>query len=376
MKKILFVSHDASLAGAPLVLLYLMEWLRENHSKEYEIGILHLNGGEIEKSFNKAANYVYNIKPQNNTSLVLRVINKLSQGKFVKYYAQKCINTIAHYNYDIIYANSIVSLSTAIQIKQKTKSNVKLVSHVHEMHSNLKYYVRQPKEIVKYIDKIIAVSEVVKKDLMIQWDLDVNKISTVYEFTKINLNKSLKSKSKKFIVGGSGKTGWRKGHQLFIQVANYINKHHPNIDIEFQWVGKIGLHGQIIVDEDLRKLNLIDKVSFVGQQQNPHQYFNNFNLFLMTSREDPFPLVCIEVGMLGKPIICFDQATGTQEMLVNGGGKIVPYLDIERMAEEVLNYYFNNSEMQKDSYIVKQVFSDFTPEKQCPEIFSILRSLI
>lgn len=59
----------------------------------------------------------------------------------------------------------------------------------------------------------------------------------------------------------------------------------------------------------------------------------------MTSREDPFPLVSIEVGLLGKPIISFEKAVGTNEILQDAGGFIVPYLSIEDMAQKALLYY-------------------------------------
>lgn len=93
----------------------------------------------------------------------------------------------------------------------------------------------------------------------------------------------------------------------------------------------------------------------------------------MTSKEDSFPLVYIEVGMLGKTIICFDKATGNQEVLENGGGTVVPYLSIERMAEAVVQYYNDEKLLKKDSIIAKEVFKGFTPKQKCPEIFSILK---
>ncbi|MBZ9787851.1 glycosyltransferase [Psychroflexus sp. CAK57W] len=126
---------------------------------------------------------------------------------------------------------------------------------------------------------------------------------------------------------------------------------------------------QFIISEDLKKLRLTDTVKFVGQQSNPFNYYNQFDIFLMTSKEDPFPLVCIEVGMLGKPIICFDKATGTQEVLENGDGKVVPYLSIERMAEAVVEYNTDEELLKNDSIIAKEVFKDFTLEQKCPEIF-------
>jgi glycosyltransferase involved in cell wall biosynthesis len=96
----------------------------------------------------------------------------------------------------------------------------------------------------------------------------------------------------------------------------------------------------------------------------------------MPSREDPFPLVCIEMGLLGIPIVCFEKATGTAEVLSNGGGKIIPYLDIESMAETIVFYYSNQEALDFDSQKAKEIFNNFTPEIICPQIYQLIENVI
>jgi glycosyltransferase involved in cell wall biosynthesis len=351
-----------------------MEWLNEHHKEQYDVGILHLKGGELEERFNSVATHIHKVENKYSRSLIFRAANKLSRGKLAQG-EMKTINKISKLNYNIIYANTVVALPLAVQIKKQSQNKVKLIAHVHEMQASLKYYIPNHKPILKYIDKIIVGSLAVKKSILQTWGLNQNKIILVYEYSKINSNKLIQPKeNNEFIVGAAGNISWRKGHHIFIQVARYIKENYPNLKIKFIWVGKVNKNELLIIKEELIKLGL-ENVKFIGQQSNFHDYFNKFDLFLMTSREDPFPLVCIDVGLLGKPIICFDKATGTQEMLVNGGGKIVPYLNIERMAEEVINYYDDRKELQKDSKIVKTAFSDLNPDKQCPKIYDIINQL-
>lgn len=61
----------------------------------------------------------------------------------------------------------------------------------------------------------------------------------------------------------------------------------------------------------------------------------------MISREDPYPLVNLEVAALAKPIICFRNSGGSQEFVENDAGFIVSYLDVEKMADKII-YLFNN----------------------------------
>ena len=182
------------------------------------------------------------------------------------------------------------------------------------------------------------------------------------------------SNKKQFIIGASGTTRWRKGDDLFLQVARYLTTKYPAINCRFIWVGKILPERAAMIQGDIEKLGLTDKVTFVGEQANPHTFYQDFDVFLITSREDPFPLVCIEVGMLGKPIICFQGATGTEEVLKNGGGFIVPYLDTEAMAEKVKYYYNHPEKNEVDGALNKEQFSVFTPEIICPKILKVIEN--
>ena len=79
--------------------------------------------------------------------------------------------------------------------------------------------------------------------------------------------------------------------------------------------------------------------------------------------------------MLNKPIICFATATGTEEILQNGGGQIVPYMNIQEMCNKILFYYNNPSQMIVDGEKAHELFSIFTPEHMCPKIYSTILTL-
>lgn len=50
--KILFINHSCSRTGAPLVLLYFIQWLKEKHP-EVQFDILSLGAGPLERDFDK-----------------------------------------------------------------------------------------------------------------------------------------------------------------------------------------------------------------------------------------------------------------------------------------------------------------------------------
>ena len=56
-KRILFISHEATRTGAPFVLLYLMQWLKQNTN--YEADVLLLKGGPLAADFKDASGNCY-----------------------------------------------------------------------------------------------------------------------------------------------------------------------------------------------------------------------------------------------------------------------------------------------------------------------------
>ncbi len=370
MKKILFISHQNSLSGAPLVLLYFMQWLKHNHSN-YQIDLLVLNEGKLSADFKSIVKNYYSI---NNLKSKFIFQNQLPL--FMKVRVDNLLNKILlkkikKENYDIIYGNTIGVLSIASKLKENSSSE--LVLHVHELSTVIKQILPDFKKLKNNVDKFIAVSDLVKNELCEKWDVETYKIKRVYEFSKVAKGVQIKkNNSEEFVVCGCGYVDWRKGTDLFLQVARLIHSKKYDRKIKFIWIGKLSLTDRLVIEADIKKMGLINFVDFIGEVSNPHDYLENCDVFLLTSREDPFPLVCIEVAMLNKPIICFDKATGIAEIIKNGGGFVVPYLEVEKMADQLELYLNNQDTINSDGKINEQNFANFTPEAACPKIFNYL----
>lgn len=373
MKKLLFITHEASRTGAPFVILFFLQWLKKYHS-EFEISVLALKDGDLKEELVKTSHQYYSLaeyKQNGGNQLISRGLRKFGIIKPLKN-KSALLTELASENFDIVYSNTIVSLPLGDKIS-KSNSNTKHIVHVHELNAIIRLISPNFKLLKAEVTHFIAASNLVKSNLVNNWSIPNSKVTRVYECAKINSNATKASIVKKvFRVGGSGTVHWRKGSDLFVQVARYIKTNYPDEEIEFTWVGGISTLEKVILEEDLRKLGLENNVTFVGQQKNPQKYFEEFDVFLMTSREDPFPLVCIELGMLGKPIICFEGATGSEEVIAKGGGIIVPYMSVEAMGDEVMKYKNNPDVLIKHGTINKTEFSKFTPEIICPKLFDVI----
>ncbi len=381
LKKILFISHESSRTGAPFVLLYFLQWLKQHHS-DIQLTVLTLIEGGLTNEFKMVADEYYDLSNITNSkrNLVLRIKTKLYKKLGIKHTwpdAKKVfVKNLSQQDFDLVYSNTVVSIPIAYQIKLHNK-NSKLLVHVHELESEIKRTIGGLEKFSNNIDIVIAASKMVRDNLLFNHAIPANKIEVVYEFTK-KLDPEIKIKNEGgiFKVGGSGKFGYRKGTDLFIQTARYLNDHYPQLKIEFTWVGLVPGNEKANLELDLIKLDLNNRINFVGEVENPEFYFKKFDVFLMTSREDPFPLVCIEAGMLGIPIICFDKATGISEIIEDKGGFIVPYLNIEALAEKVISYIINPKILTEHGLFNQNKFSKFTAEKKGKEIYRLLEKIV
>jgi glycosyltransferase involved in cell wall biosynthesis len=134
------------------------------------------------------------------------------------------------------------------------------------------------------------------------------------------------------VVGGCGLIGWRKGTDLFIHVARRVLEMTAK-RVLFVWIGGPLAYGEYPrLDYEAETMGIKQHLVFPGQVEATVPYFAQFDIFVLPSREDPFPLVMLDAASLGKPVVCFDEAGGTPEFVEDDAGAVVPYLDIEAMA--------------------------------------------
>ena len=120
MKRILFITHESSRTGAPMVLLHFIKWLKQNQPA-IVLDILSLKDGSMDEEFKMSMKNYYNyelIKKTKKKSRFNNLINKIKfnqKEKTIKYYIPDLFNN----DYDLIYANTIVSIPVAIDIKAK-----------------------------------------------------------------------------------------------------------------------------------------------------------------------------------------------------------------------------------------------------------------
>lgn len=336
---IVFVSHEATRTGAPVFLLNLIRLLQSK--LDISVYIVLREGGELLGQFQELG----------ETFL-------LGGGPIPR----SLVNKLKHQNIKLVYSNTITNGRVQDSL---SALGVPIYCHVHELeHSIEHFFGGQNLRLVKSnTDIFLAGSGAVRSSLISKFDIPPEKIRLAYPFVNVEsniktvsaTNLPLKLPEGAFVVGGCGTINWRKGPDLFIQLARQvINK--AEVPVHFVWVGG-PTHGADFENlmHDVRSSGISSYVHFVGPVDDHLRYFAQFDAFALTSREDPFPLVALDAASLGIPVCCFQGAGGTPELVAHiGESYSVPYLDTNAMAVVLLKLVRDQAEYQAASAAIQK----------------------
>lgn len=339
---ILFVSHDAGRTGAPIALLHFLRWLRKNSDRP--LSVLLPTDGELVPEFERVAT-TWSIDrsrwcPGGRRARVLRTVGLGGQARRAeradaRRFAGGCCP-------GLMYVNSVASAALIDMLGL----GIPMLTHVHELES---YFRVQPEAALSHIlrgsRQFIACSNAVKENLAGEHGVPPGLIETVHESIPVaqvqaersrqEVLEELRIPGESLLVMGSGTAScWRKGTDLFVQLARLVCRRRT--DAYFVWVGGVSSEEVARFEYDLRLGGIDGRVRFTGGVTKPADYLAAGSVFALTSREDPYPLVCLEAAALGKPIVCFADAGGMPEFVEDDCGFVVPYLDVAAMAERVL----------------------------------------
>jgi glycosyltransferase involved in cell wall biosynthesis len=383
-EEVLFVSHDAGRTGAPFVLLNFQRWLKENTTLKF--ATILRRTGPLETEFAKLGETFLIETPSKPRSLPTRIANRLGWStsrpdERLAPFRNRC--------YRLIYSNTVTNGDV---LQALARPGVQIITHVHE----LEYWIKKSgatnwKQVCKHTTTFIAASEAVALYLQKQHGITPERIKVVHEFipTKAWTQSGVTRKTplsraqlgipeNAFVVGGSGSETWRKGKDLFIKLAGIFRRRHPAQPFWFMWVGWQGNEKERSqLARDMEAAGIIDSFIWTGEVANPLDYFANFDAFALVSREDPFPLVCLEAALLGKPILCFADAGGAPELIEQDSGFVVPYLDLEAMADKlILLQQSKDVARQMGACGATKVRERFSLDVVAPHLYQLINDLL
>ncbi|QOP42662.1 glycosyltransferase [Sulfurimonas sediminis] len=343
---VVFVSHESSASGAPLLGYNIVNILKQ----KYNIVHIVLEKKNIHDAFlNICEEMLVDIK--DNVWMQSYIYLK----QLLKKRTIKCI-----------IANSVVTNDLTSVAKELSIPSVLLV---HEFSDYIKPKGTMANSVL-LADKVIVPAKIIRNSIQ-------DEFVTLFNSKTVPANIFIQPQGKlPFIPQGHGKnetadailkklhvtqkettkiivgSGWvqpRKGVDLFIATAKYIKQHY-DASCKFVWVGdgfdpEVDLAYSVWLQKEIEHSRLDDDFIFLQHQKNLDTIFSIADVFCLTSRMDPFPNVVIDALEHNLHIACFKDASGSVEFLEEHKASctVVDYIDTYAMAAELIQYFQSNT---------------------------------
>ena len=323
-----------------MLLLNLTKWIVKN-KPNFSVSVLLVKGGDLELEFKKVTKtYILNVNNEFNNYLS-NTIDKIYQRI-----------RILHYKWDIVFSNTIVNGEV---LKLLVNKKIKIVSYIHELKKSIDIYNTKGmvEDTLKLSSYFFCGSNMVRDTLIHDFKVSPNVTSVVNSFIDFNKYKYSKKLSKNkdlrkalnislttTVVGMIGTSDHRKGYDIFLETARKMK----NNDVHFVWVGA---EDETSIQNDLN-------LSLIAPCKNYLEYYHLFDVFYLSSREDPYPMVLVEASAFGIPIICFKNTGGAQEFVDKKVGFISPFLKTNPVESYLQKVIDNKNLKNKNSTYIKE----------------------
>lgn len=328
--KILFFTPSFSRGGSEMYLYYLLKTI---DTDKFEIFLYSNSEGELTKE-----NLEYPLYVNKPTSSIISLLWKKVLNKVFSYNSKVSSIKKIHKRFkpDLWYINTSV-LPEISNLAQKM--NVPYVVHFHELESVHDSIIGDDfSQMIEKAKAIIACSSPVKRminhirneNVFIQYEH-----VSIHQKTEssIDIREKYNIPKEAFVWLMSGQKNYRKGYDLIPQIAKFLEQS----DAYIIWLGgnrNFGINQ--LVDSD-KHPNFIEPGLLRNEEY--QTVLDSVNAFVLTAREDPFPLVMIEAASKGLPIVSFNSG-GVSEFVQEGMGKVIPNCDVDMLCstmEDLMN---------------------------------------
>lgn len=372
--KALFITHDCCLAGAQHSFLRILDWAVAHTG--WDIRVLALGDGPLAEAYASRAPFLLLPYPDENAGA------PDSTARAEAWYA--ALHDFMDGAPDVVWGNTVVSARCYPQV---SRFGCPVVTRVAELGTSIAAYAtpRTMENLIRYSAGCIAVSSPVADMLKQQYgvpDARIAVINGAISATQTTLDAARRAqvcatygiRPDVPLLWGCGSISRRKGADLFLSVAEALVV-AGYYDFHAIWCG----HPE---DDLVRSLFLRKEqspargfVSFAGSTHRPELLMQPGDVFLMTSREDPFPLVCLEAAERAVPSLCFAGSGGIVEFVAAGGGHVAASMQPESMAADALELLRNPQLVRECGAIARKlVLQRHTMATAGPQFASFLLS--
>jgi glycosyltransferase involved in cell wall biosynthesis len=215
-----------------------------------------------------------------------------------------------------------------------------------------------------FADRVIAVSEGIKRNLIEEFRIPASRIQVVYNPIDCDAITELSTvppehpffKGREPVVIGAGRLVMQKRFDILIKAFGSVVK---------EMDARLIILGEGPERDALQKLvsdcGMEDNVSLAGFQGNPYQFLSRADVFALSSGFEGLPMVILEAMACGAPVISTDCRSGPREILRNGEcGLLVPVGDQVALSKGIVTLLRDRALREKFSKAGKERAKDFS----------------
>lgn len=302
--RVLFVSHETTLSGAPIQLAYLVAWLKAHG---WETAVVVAEEGPILATFRAGGAEVF-VEPQ-----------------LLKDPSYAALRDLAP-NFDVVVANTIAAWQ-AVQAAHLEKVPVVWYLHETRVGVQLMNEISMLRPSLALADALVAPTQATAAIYQPFTDVIVHVVP--YGIPEVERT-FVPATNKPFTFVTLGTYEERKGQDVLIDAVAQLD---PAV-----WSGALLQMAGRPLDENFRdkvrrKAEAIGNVQVLGplDHKNALQLLNGADVVVCPSRDETMPIVLLEAMSLGKAIIC-TEVGGVSEWIRNGlNGLLVPAENTEAL---------------------------------------------
>jgi glycosyltransferase involved in cell wall biosynthesis len=328
--RILHLISSVGLFGAERVAIELSKSLKKTYHCEPIIGVIRNAFNPHEEILEEAKRYevntaIFRCRGQFDLKLVFSI------KEFIK---KNRINIIHCHGYK---SNFYGLLASKGQIPSVTTNHNWLTSHW-----KLKLYCFLDSLWIRFFDRIVAVSNEVKKD-MLRYKIPEEKIRVIdngialERFEKLVETKKMKDplgfEEKMRIIGTIGSLGTEKEHIYLLEAAKQILDVVK--DLKFLIIGDGRLRKQL--EEISEKLGIKKHVIFMGQRKDIPELLMAMDIFVLPSIKEGLPMALLEAMAAKRPVIATRVGAIPKVIENKDTGILVEPKDVTGLRDAIMN---------------------------------------
>lgn len=367
--KILYVSELSEMGGGETSLLNTMIEMKKNFRK-CEITLLCYSDGELIKKAkdNNINTIIYNFK---NDIKKLKIISTFISIKKI----------LKEKRFDIIHSNEVIPAIILGMLIKVNKLNCKIIWTCHGQWYKFNFVKKFL--IKRYIDKIIAVSDAVRSNLLnyingsmiekIQLGINIDKFQNGDD---VNIKKEFLVNNNQLLISSIGRFQEIKGQKFAVEVCNLLSE--EGIDYKFLMVGdaifdnKKDKEYKEEVISLIKKYKLEDNIKLLGKREDIPNILKAVDILIIPSINESFGMVLVE-AFAAECIVISTPCDGPKEIINNNeNGILLEKRDPYFMRNEIIKLMNNNENIK--SKIIQQLKSDkynYDIKKMCEKYMAI-----